>query len=125
MDSVVHFEIPADDLDRGKKFYADVFGWQVKKSPEIDYTTLLTTEVDEKTWQPKEPGAINGGMSMRDPKTPYPLVTIDVTDIDTTMEKIKKLGGSEVKEKMAVGDMGFVGYFKDSEGNILALWQTK
>ena len=27
-------------------------------------------------------------------------------------------------EKMAVGDMGFAAYFKDSEGNVMGLWQN-
>jgi predicted enzyme related to lactoylglutathione lyase len=31
MDRVVHFEIPADDLDRAKKFYGDIFGWKLDK----------------------------------------------------------------------------------------------
>ena len=27
MSRVVHFEIQADDLERAKSFYTDVFGW--------------------------------------------------------------------------------------------------
>jgi len=30
MDKVVHFEIPADDVDRAKDFYGSVFGWQLQ-----------------------------------------------------------------------------------------------
>ncbi len=29
MRKVVHFEIPADDLDRAKDFYGSVFGWRL------------------------------------------------------------------------------------------------
>ena len=29
MRKVVHFEIPADDLDRAKSFYSSVFGWDL------------------------------------------------------------------------------------------------
>ena len=29
MGKVVHVEIPADDLDRAKSFYGNVFGWQL------------------------------------------------------------------------------------------------
>ncbi len=28
MDNVVHFEIPADDLERAQNFYKSVFGWK-------------------------------------------------------------------------------------------------
>ncbi len=30
MDKVVHFEIPVDDLDRAKKFYSSIFGWELQ-----------------------------------------------------------------------------------------------
>jgi uncharacterized protein len=33
MRKVVHFEIPADDLDRAKAFYDSVFGWQLTTMP--------------------------------------------------------------------------------------------
>jgi predicted enzyme related to lactoylglutathione lyase len=28
MPTIVHFEIPADDVERAKKFYTDLFGWK-------------------------------------------------------------------------------------------------
>jgi uncharacterized protein len=31
MPTIVHFEIPADDVERGKKFYRDLFGWKIEK----------------------------------------------------------------------------------------------
>ena len=33
MPTIVHFEIPADDVDRAKKFYSDLFGWKMEKWP--------------------------------------------------------------------------------------------
>lgn len=33
MPTIVHFEIPADDIDRAKKFYIDLFGWNIEKWP--------------------------------------------------------------------------------------------
>ena len=33
MSKVVHFEIPADDLDRAKKLYGSVFGWELQTMP--------------------------------------------------------------------------------------------
>ena len=46
MRGVVHFEIPADDLDRAKTFYGSVFGWQISTMPMgdgVDYTGATTT----------------------------------------------------------------------------------
>jgi predicted enzyme related to lactoylglutathione lyase len=47
MRKVVHFEIPADDLDRAKTFYGSVFGWQLQTMPMAggEYTTIVTTPV--------------------------------------------------------------------------------
>jgi predicted enzyme related to lactoylglutathione lyase len=64
MGKVVHFEIPADNLARAKKFYSTVFGWNLNEIPEMEYTMVRTAESDE-NGMPKEPGAINGGMLQR------------------------------------------------------------
>ena len=29
--SIVHFEIPADDVERARKFYSTLFGWKIEK----------------------------------------------------------------------------------------------
>jgi len=34
MPTIVHFEIPADDVERSKKFYRDLFGWKIEKFPD-------------------------------------------------------------------------------------------
>ena len=120
---VVHFEIPADDVSRAKKFYATVFGWSANDFPEMEYVMLGTTESDE-NGMPKQPGAINGGMLKREDPVNYPVVTIDVENMDEALEKVKKNGGLVVREKLPVGDMGFAAYFKDSEGNTIGLWQN-
>ena len=31
MFNVVHFEIPADDVERAQKFYGELFGWKIEK----------------------------------------------------------------------------------------------
>lgn len=28
--TVVHFEIPAEDVDRARKFYSTLFGWKIE-----------------------------------------------------------------------------------------------
>ena len=128
MGKVVHFEIPADDLDRARTFYGKVFGWRIDTMPMPgggEYTGLTTTAVDEKTMTPTEPGAINGGMMQRDAATPAPVITIDVEDIDAALAKIEELGGMAVLGRQAVGEMGWAAYFKDVEGNLMGLWQGR
>jgi uncharacterized protein len=31
MSTIVHFEIPSDDIERAKNFYYDLFGWKIEK----------------------------------------------------------------------------------------------
>ena len=123
MDKIVHFEIPADNLARAKKFYSTVFGWKMNEMPEMDYVLVHTVESDE-NGMPKEPGAINGGMLKREDPVKSPVVTISVKSIDEAAKTIEKNGGKIIRPKMPVGDMGFAAYFKDTEGNAVGLWQN-
>jgi len=120
---VVHFEIPFDDGDRARAFYADAFGWNLMDLPEMSYTMVATGPTSEQG-PPSEPGFINGGMAQRSASFTAPVVVVDVPDIDDALVKVEKLGGATVVAKLAVGDMGFAAYFKDPEGNVIGLWQT-
>ena len=123
MGKVVHFEIPADNLARAKKFYNTVFGWELQDFPEMEYTMVRTTDTDQ-NGMPKTPGAINGGMLQREDPVRAPVVTISVENMDEATATIEKNGGKIIRPKMPVGDMGFAAYFKDTEGNVVGLWQN-
>ncbi|MFG1816976.1 VOC family protein [Kribbella sp. NPDC049174] len=122
---VVHFEIPYDDGERARRFYAEAFGWQLMEMPDLQYTMVSTGPVTEEG-MPSEPGFINGGMFDRAAagEINRPVLTIDVEDIDTAWKTIEQLGGKTVGEKLTVGEMGYAAYFTDSEGNLIGLWQT-
>ena len=120
---VVHFEIPADDLERAHSFYRSAFDWNLDPVPDMNYTMVRTTPTDDQG-MPTEAGAINGGMHLRGAPNVTPVITIAVDDIDKTLETIGSLGGSTVTAKQPVMDMGFAAYFKDSEGNLMGLWQS-
>jgi len=123
MNKVVHFEIPTDDMARAKKFYQDTFGWLLEDQPGMEYVIARTVEVDDKM-MPKEPGGINGGMAKRGENLKAPSLAINVDNIDEAMQNVKKSGGVLATEKMPVGKMGFMAYFRDTEGNVLSLWQS-
>ena len=124
MDKVVHFEIPTDDLDRAKGFYGSVFGWHLQTMQEMPYTIAMTTPIDEQTQMPTEPGAINGGMMERTAQTPSPVLTVGVDSIDESLKKVEAEGGTVVQPKTEIPDMGAFAYFKDTEGNVLGVWET-
>jgi predicted enzyme related to lactoylglutathione lyase len=128
MGKVVHFEIPASDLDRAKNFYGSVFGWELATTPMPgggEYTSVVTTPADQATQIPTEPGAINGGMFVRSEQMPAsPVITIDVDAIDTALRAVEAGGGATVIPRTEIPGMGAFAYFTDSEGNVMGLWET-
>jgi uncharacterized protein len=121
---VGHFEIPADNTERARKFYSATFGWKMNPMAEMDYTMVSTGPVDEQG-TPKVPGHIGGGIGKREGPLAHPVVTIMVDEITDAEKKIEKNGGKIIQKKRAIGDgsMGWTGYFKDSEGNVVGLYQ--
>lgn len=124
MDKVVHFEIPFDDAERAKAFYAETFGWQIMSMPEMGYHLCTTVELDENR-MPKEPGAINGGMMSREYGLKNPVIVINVDDINDALSRVRNQGGAVVREPIEVAEMGWAAYFTDPEGNVLGLWQSR
>ncbi len=123
MNKVSHFELPADDITRARKFYSDVFGWASNEVPEMEYTMVQTGPTDEHGLT-QEPGFVNGGMLQREEGLTAPIITIEVPDIDAAAEQVEANGGQVIISRQRVGDMGYSSYFKDTEGNTIGLWQN-
>jgi uncharacterized protein len=121
-DRVVHFELPADNVERAEGFYRDAFGWAINPAPEMSYTMVGTVPSGE-NGMPSEPGAINGGMMRRQEPVSHPVITIAVDGIAEALERVERLGGKIVRDRFPIGDMGFGAYFSDTEGNVLGLWE--
>jgi predicted enzyme related to lactoylglutathione lyase len=120
----VHFEIFADDPARAAKFYTDVFGWKIEKwdSPAADMDYWMVTTGD------KENIGINGGLA----KHSEPAVkgganafvcTMGVSNFDEYHEKILKAGGTVQTPKGEIPEMGWLGYYYDSEGNSFGIME--
>ena len=116
---VVHFEVPYDDGDRARSFYADVFGWQIHSMPEMQYDMVSTGPVTDQG-MPSEPGYVGGGMTQRGELVGRPVID----DIDDTLRRVRSSAGSAVGEPIPVGDMGVAAYFQDSDGNVIGLWEN-
>jgi predicted enzyme related to lactoylglutathione lyase len=127
MNRIVHFEIYANDTERAKKFYSDIFGWTYQdwSFNGTPYFGVLTAPEGS-----KEPG-INGGLLKRagpmpsgsDPVIGY-CCTIQVENIDETIAKIEKLGGTLALAKQAIPGMAWQAYYKDTEGNVFGVHQA-
>ncbi len=113
---VVHFEIPCDNPEQTINFFKDVFGWTFQPFGNEEY--WLVTTGDEKS-----PGINGGFMKKRDPRQPV-VNTINVENLDESIQKIEKAGGKIMLPKMAVPTVGWVAYFTDPDGNIHGIWQN-
>jgi len=122
LDSVGYCEIPAENLTRAEEFYSRAFGWAMDRIPEKDYIVMTTTPSDEKG-KPTQTGSINGGLAKLRNGPHYPIITIRVDDIDSSLKNIEKLGGKTVGRKSLVSNIGFRAYFEDTEGNVVGLLQ--
>ena len=120
---VIHFEVPFDDGNRARAFYGEVFGWQLRELPEMGYTIVTTGPTDPEKGA-TEPGFINGGMMQRGGDWQTPNLVVDVDNLEDAMKSVTEHGGTVVSERQPVGDMGFTAYVRDTEGNLVGLWEN-
>jgi predicted enzyme related to lactoylglutathione lyase len=116
MPTIVHFDVPAEDIERAKKFYSALLGWKFESLPEMQYNLITTTNLDG------TPG-VGGGMGKRMDPSQRMMNYFGVSSIDTAMKQVKSLGGSILSKKMAVPQMGYLVNCIDTEGNMFGLWE--
>lgn len=117
MATIAHFDVAADEPERAKKFYEQLFGWKIAKPPgPMDYYLIETRDASGK------PG-VGGGMGKR--MLPEQKITnyVGVDSVDEYSKKVVELGGEVVQEKMAVPGFGYLANCQDTEGNPFGLWQ--
>lgn len=112
---VVHWEFWSADPDRLSDFYKQVFDWDVRALPELNYHLVETGGE----------GGINGGfMTPQQGEWPAKLALyIDVDDLDLYGDRIRAAGGSVIVDKMAVPGVGELSLFQDPDGRVLGMWK--
>ena len=117
MPTITHFIVPADDMERAKKFYVELFDWKIEKFPgPIDYYAITTT--DEKGEE-----GLGGGLRKREEPQEAIVNYVDVPSVDEYIAKVKKLGGKVVVPKTAVPGIGYAAVCLDTENNTFGLWE--
>ena len=121
MPTIGHFEIPADDVNRAKKFYTDLFGWKIEKwddhKVDMDYFLINTTDS-------KGNKGLGGGLMKR--RHPQHSVTdyVEVESIDESSKKVTQLGGKIVVPKTAIPTIGYFAVFLDTENNHFGMFEA-
>ena len=115
MPSIVWFEIPADNVERAKKFYGDLFGWKIERFPGPQEYWLIDTGGADDT--------PDGGLMKR--QQPQQGITsyVGVSSVDESAAKVEKFGGKICMPKTAVPQMGYFVICQDTENNTFALWE--
>ena len=120
--TIIHFEIPADDVEKLRRFYSELFGWRIERLPgPMDYWMIETVPVDDKGVALR-PG-VNGGMMKRQNPEHRPVNYIAVESVDEYVKRIEALGGKVVVPKMEVPGIGWWALAIDPEGNQFAILQ--
>ena len=121
--TIVHFEIPADDVQRLRSFYSKLFGWKIEKTlGPVEYWSIETVPVDNKG-EPIRRG-VNGGMMKRQNPQHKPVNYILVGSVDEYSKKIETLGGKVIVPKMEVHGIGWWALALDPEGNQFAILES-
>jgi uncharacterized protein len=115
--TIIHFEIPANDVESLRKFYSAVFGWKFEKAPMtgMEYWVITTGPQGK---------SVGGGMYKKVAHE-GPRNFIAVADIDEAVRKFSKAGGREIVGKQEVPGMGWSYIGTDPEGNTIALWEAR
>ena len=117
---VVYFEVPVIDIDRATKFYSTVFNFKFDTTIIDNNKMALFPFTEEKS-------GISGALAMGEiykPTKDGVLIYFNTVNIDETLRLANTNGGQILYPKTDNG-IGLVAEFEDTEGNRIALYQSK
>jgi predicted enzyme related to lactoylglutathione lyase len=118
----VWIEIPVKDLDRAMKFYQALFNLAATEVGADDVrrtTTLYYTSEGG-------PGISLNQTNNFEPSDKGTLVYLDTgEDLTEHLSRVEPAGGAVVEQKTSMGEAGYYATFRDTEGNLLALYSVK
>ncbi len=114
----VWYDLMTTDIDASKAFYTQLFGWSVKSMDMGEGATYHG-------WQNGEAG-FGGIEKHRAPGAPSAWVGyIEVEDVDATVARSEKMGGTVVVPAMDIpGDVGRIAFLNDPQGATFALYRS-
>ena len=115
---IVHVEIPAADPAASGQFYASLFGWNIMRDDQFDYTMFQAED---------GPGGgfTRTGENHADGEQTKPgdvIVYVSTDDIDSTLAQVEALGGKTLAPKMEIPGTGWLALFSDPAGNKIGLY---
>lgn len=118
---IAWFEIYVQDMGRAKAFYESVFGVRLSRigAPDIE---MWGFPMDSNAYGTsgslvRMPGVASGGNSV--------LVYFSCEDCAVEAARAAGSGGRIEREKMSIGQYGFIALVIDTEGNLIGLHSMK
>jgi predicted enzyme related to lactoylglutathione lyase len=117
---VVYFEIPVIDIDRATKFYSTVFNFKFDTTIIDNNKMALFPFTEEKS-------GISGALAKGEiykPTKDGVLLYFNTANIDETL-RLANVNGGQILYPKTDNGIGLVAEFEDTEGNRIALYQSK
>lgn len=109
---VCYIEIPAVDVQRSADFYANVFGWQIRRRGDGHLAFDDGAGEVSGTWVTGRPSS----------PTPGLLVYIMVDSVASTLDAVVAQGG-EIAQPIGADAPEITARFRDPAGNVIGLYQ--
>lgn len=116
-----YFGVPADDPDRARNFYTNVFEWRFEVAWEYDTPTGR-----EKMWDiftDANADTPAGGLTRREYPGQGIMAGIEVGAIDDALSRIASSGGDVVVSKQQIPGRAWFAVCRDPEGNSFVVYE--
>ena len=116
--AVVHFEVIGKDGDALRRYYGELFGWNIDTNNPMQYG--MVDGKDNRTVSGDT--GIGGGVAQGpDGYEGHVTFYVAVPDVEAALQKAESLGGRRVMGPETIMDMVELGQFTDPEGNLIGL----
>jgi len=120
-DALNWFELYATDFNRAKRFYETIL--------KVTMQEFITEQSKMAMFPYDNKEGVGGCVSQMagcTPGTGGTLIYLNVEgDLDGVLDRVAKAGGSIIKPRTSIGEHGFIGIIKDTEGNVVGVHTFK
>ena len=110
---VVHFEIMGKDGEALKRYYGELFGWEIDSNNPMNYGVVDR----EQNLTPDGIGIGDGVGEMPDGMPGALTIYIEVPDVEASLAQAERLGGTRLMGPEEVMEGLVIGLFLDPEGH--------
>lgn len=110
------FDITATDAAASRRFYGELFGWNIQVDETMDYGIVAAN-----------PDTPTGGIGQAGAGSRFGVglvIYFPVDDVDASLELAEKLGGTRVVNPWEIPGLGRMAVFADLDGNNVGLMQA-